>query len=265
MIRRNRLDPRWWRSMPRIRPFHDSMRLFVAGIGVVQPLVGSRNVNRWFSRDTFADHASGSDEALAPVGDGAVRVRALPVKERVVRLPPLAVGGGPCGHGIRVRHAAQGDGDLPQLLACPGPWLDPGGLGDVHAHAEQAPPRLGIRPALAQRLRNATAPVAPPPPVAGRSRLWDEPTRQRFRFWRRAGRSHAPQAIAINTTASRCKRTPSKCATPYTSPTSGTGGHRPHDNSFIRRGVRAGIACSARLCLGDNRRGDVSGSAARRS
>ena len=159
MIRRNRLDPRWWRSMPRIRPFHDSMRLFVAGIGVVQPLVGSRNVNRWFSRDTFADHASGSDEALAPVGDGTFRVRALPVRERVVRLPPLAVGGGPCGRGIRVRHAAQGDGDLPQLLACPGPWLDPGGLGDVHAHVEQAPPRLGIRPALAQRLRNATAPV----------------------------------------------------------------------------------------------------------
>lgn len=145
--------------MPRIRPFHDSMRLFVAGIGVARPLVGSRNVNRWFSRDTFADHASGSDEALAPVGDGAVRVRALPVKERVARLPPLAVGGGPCGRGIRVRHAAQGDGDLPQLLACPGPWLDPGGLGDIHAHAEQAPPHLGIRPALAQRLRNATAPV----------------------------------------------------------------------------------------------------------
>ena len=159
MIRRNRPDPRWWRSMPRIRPFHDSMRLFVAGIGVVRPLVGSRNVNRWFSRDTFADHASGSDEALAPVGDGAVRVRALLVKERVVRLPPLAVGGGPCGRGIRVRHAAQGDGDLPQLFACPGPWLDPGGLGDVHAHVEQAPLRLGIRPALAQRLRNATAPV----------------------------------------------------------------------------------------------------------
>lgn len=138
--------------MPRIRPFHDSMRLSVAGIGVVRPLVGSRNVNRWFSRDTFADHASGSDEALAPVGDGTVRVRALPVKERVVRLPPLVVGGGPCGRGIRVRHAAQGDGNLPQLFACPGPWLDPGGLGDVHAHAEQAPPRLGIRPVLAQRL-----------------------------------------------------------------------------------------------------------------
>lgn len=139
--------------MPRIRPFHDSTRLSAAGIGVAQPLVGSRNVNRWFSRDTFADHASGPDEALAPVGDGAVRVRALPVKERVACLPPPAAGGGPCGRGVRVRHTAQGDGDLPQLLACPGPWLDPGELGDVHAHAEQAPPHLGIRPALAQRLR----------------------------------------------------------------------------------------------------------------
>lgn len=73
--------------MPRIHPFHDSMRLSAAGIGVVRPLVGPGNVNRWFSRDTFADHASGSDEALVPVGDGAVRVRALPVKGRVVRLP----------------------------------------------------------------------------------------------------------------------------------------------------------------------------------
>lgn len=34
-------------------------------------------------------------------------------------------------------------------------------------------------------------PRRPPPPVAGRSRLWDEPARRRFRFWRRAGRSHA--------------------------------------------------------------------------
>lgn len=52
--------------MPRIHPFHDSMRLSAAGIGVVRPLVGPGNVNRWFSRDTFADHASGSDEAMVP-------------------------------------------------------------------------------------------------------------------------------------------------------------------------------------------------------
>lgn len=75
--------------------------------------------------DTFADHASGSDEALVPIGDGTARVRALLVKEPVVRLLPLVAGGGPCGRGIRVRHAAQGDGNLPQLFACPGPWLDP--------------------------------------------------------------------------------------------------------------------------------------------
>lgn len=93
------------------------------------------------------------------VGYGTVRVRALLVKERVVRLLPLVVGGEPCGRGIRVRHAAQGDSNLPQLFACLGPWLDSGELGDVHAHVKQAPLHLGIRPVLAQCLQNATAPV----------------------------------------------------------------------------------------------------------
>lgn len=78
--------------------------------------------------DTFADHAFGFDEALVLVGDGTVRVRALLIKERVVRLLPLVVGGEPCGRGIRVRHAAQSDSNLPQLFVCLEPWLDSGGL-----------------------------------------------------------------------------------------------------------------------------------------
>nr|DAM75940.1 MAG TPA: hypothetical protein [Caudoviricetes sp.] len=45
LIRRARDRPRWWRSMSRMRAFHDSMRLFVGGIGSAHPSGGSRNVN----------------------------------------------------------------------------------------------------------------------------------------------------------------------------------------------------------------------------
>ena len=74
-----------------------------------------------------------------------------------------------------------------------------------------------------------------------------------------------PRAMATGTTASRCRWMPSRCTTSYTSSMSGTGGHRFHISSFIRRRVRAGTLRSAWLSLENSQRSDASRSMARRS
>lgn len=100
-----------------MRAFHDSMRLFVAGIVVPQPSGGSRNVNRRFSRMRLRTIRS----ALTRCWRRSATVPSVYVlfssrNASCVRLP-LVVGDQPYRRGISVRHAARGD-QRSRVVAC---------------------------------------------------------------------------------------------------------------------------------------------------
>ena len=77
--------------------FHDSMRLFVAGMEALQSCGGSRNVNRWPSRMRRRIMRLASTSRRVRFGDGAVGVSAFLVEEFAVFPFPPVVGGQPCG------------------------------------------------------------------------------------------------------------------------------------------------------------------------
>lgn len=148
------------RGMSRMRAFHDSMGLFVGGIGVAHPSGGSTNVNRCPSRMRLRIIR----RALAGRRCWSATVPSSRwlfwSRNSLWSCSHWLYDAGHSAAGSASGTRGKGDGGLPRALARFETRPEAGRFGDVHARVEQATLHACRGPDRAQRLGHAASAVA---------------------------------------------------------------------------------------------------------